>query len=225
LQADATPLHLSCSLILTDQIALPTHSTPTNQSMHYNGGWVVIRSKRVPLAHSCHWRQWKQPYHCRNVPMLVFPFHRPSVVASRCRMVQSSIDDERSHLAAGTSLSLNWNAEDVAHVAPHPSARILGCIDFYSPLFRWLVLLIGSSISIGSAFCFDQPSVLQTAMVEVCHLLGTHTRCSLMPARALSHCHHQRMHLSSVQYNLFYSVYSWTNVVMVLVSGIVVDKV
>jgi len=67
------------------------------------------------------------------------------------------------------------------------------------PLVCWIVLVFNGFLAFGSVYCFDQPSVL-SADIQT------------------------RLGIDSFQYNLMYSVYSWSNMVMVLVSGLLVDK-
>jgi MFS family permease len=67
-----------------------------------------------------------------------------------------------------------------------------------SDSFRFLILFITCFLSFGSFFCFDLPTVLEKPIRE-------------------------ELQLTSVEYNLFYSIYSWTYCIFVIPGGIFVD--
>lgn len=61
--------------------------------------------------------------------------------------------------------------------------------------FRWLGLFLQCSINIGQRFCFDNPQALQFYFTS------------------------DPLSLSSTEYNLFYSVYSFPNIVLPFFAG------
>lgn len=61
--------------------------------------------------------------------------------------------------------------------------------------FRWLGLFLQCSLNIGQRFCFDNPQALQFYFTS------------------------EPIALSSTQYNLFYSVYSFPNIVLPFFAG------
>ncbi|EGD83363.1 major facilitator superfamily transporter domain-containing protein 1 [Salpingoeca rosetta] len=70
--------------------------------------------------------------------------------------------------------------------------------------YRLLVLLFNCLLTFGSYYCFDMPSVLETTFEDSKEDGG--------------------LGLTSVQYNLLYSIYAWTNAAMVIGAGFLVDK-
>ena len=72
---------------------------------------------------------------------------------------------------------------------------------------RYKVLLATCLLTFGSYYCFDMPSVLEDQL--------TH---NVIGKTSFGGDH------ESVYYNLFYTVYAWTNMAMSLVAGILVDR-
>eukprot|EP00043_Microstomoeca_roanoka_P025739 m.9721 g.9721 ORF g.9721 m.9721 type:complete len:513 (+) comp5802_c0_seq1:1-1539(+) len=92
-----------------------------------------------------------------------------------------------------------------------PFARRLRLLPFLSAkmrpdtfAYRLTVLLFNCLLTFGSYYCFDMPSVLETRFEDPKSSGG--------------------LGLTSVQYNLLYSIYAWTNAVMVIGAGFLVDK-
>jgi len=69
-----------------------------------------------------------------------------------------------------------------------------------SSKLRWLVLMLACLSAFGNYFCFDNPTALSEALKE-------------------------RLHLSSLEYNLLYSLYSFPNMVLPLFGGVFIDRV
>ncbi|KAK4532003.1 hypothetical protein CCYA_CCYA10G2860 [Cyanidiococcus yangmingshanensis] len=63
---------------------------------------------------------------------------------------------------------------------------------------RALVLTSACLLTFGSYFCYDTPSALVTTLRE-------------------------KLHLSAFQYNVLFSIYSWPNVVLVFIGGLLID--
>ena len=75
-----------------------------------------------------------------------------------------------------------------------------GKVNLRDTRMRWLVLCLISIVSIGSYFCFDNPSALQSELMD---LFGINT----------------------FEYTIFYAVYSLPNIVLPLFGGFFVDKI
>lgn len=78
-------------------------------------------------------------------------------------------------------------------------------MDANSVAFRYAMLGLNCLLTFGSYFCFDMPTVLETKIEEQ------------VIARFTTEV--------STYYNLFYTVYAWTNMCMSLVAGVLVDKI
>ena len=73
---------------------------------------------------------------------------------------------------------------------------------------RYKVLIATCLLTFGSYYCFDMPSVLETPLTD-----SVISKASFAKSNP------------SLFYNLFYTVYAWTNMAMSLVAGFMVDRV
>ena len=71
--------------------------------------------------------------------------------------------------------------------------------------YRYTILILNCLLTFGSYFCFDMPSNLQQ-----------HIEDSVISSWGGSNV--------DFYYNLFYTIYAWTNMVMSLVAGVMVDR-
>lgn len=65
---------------------------------------------------------------------------------------------------------------------------------------RWVVLFFISVVSIGSYFCYDNPSALQTQLTDI-------------------------FDINTFEYTILYSVYSLPNIILPLFGGFFIDKI
>lgn len=79
-----------------------------------------------------------------------------------------------------------------------------GCLDSNKSTFRYTLLLCNCLLTFGSYYCFDMPTVLEN-YIEDQVVAGFTTSVS-------------------TYYTLFYTIYAWTNMLMSLVAGVLVDK-
>ncbi|PKK21871.1 major facilitator superfamily domain-containing protein 1-like [Columba livia] len=86
----------------------------------------------------------------------------------------------------------------------------------------FVVLLFNCLLTFGSYFCFDIPSVLQEQFQGnlTCpngtHHNGTGHNSTLDCVEGLG--------MTPAQYNLLYAIYAWTNAVVVILAGFLIDK-
>ncbi|KAE8579278.1 hypothetical protein XENTR_v10023979 [Xenopus tropicalis] len=84
--------------------------------------------------------------------------------------------------------------------------------------YRFVVLFFNCLLTFGSYFCFDIPSVLQDQFqgdlncTNASQPNSTHTGCV------------EGLGMSPEQYNLLYAIYAWTNALVVIVAGFLIDK-
>uniref|UniRef100_A0A8C5QZE5 Lysosomal dipeptide transporter MFSD1 n=1 Tax=Leptobrachium leishanense TaxID=445787 RepID=A0A8C5QZE5_9ANUR len=83
--------------------------------------------------------------------------------------------------------------------------------------YRFLVLFFNCLLTFGSYFCFDIPSVLQDQFQGnlTCYN-GTLTNHSKVCVEGLG--------MSPQEYNLLYAIYAWTNALVVIMAGFLIDK-
>jgi len=110
-----------------------------------------------------------------------------------------------------------------------PGQRV-GCFHASRGPFRFVLLIFTCMLTFGSYFCFDMPSVLQTTFTSPLHPNDTMKNCTTIdgePAELLhtngTHCT-SGLGLTETQYNLLYSIYAWTNAIVVVLAGFLVDK-
>ncbi|XP_075422390.1 lysosomal dipeptide transporter MFSD1-like isoform X2 [Ascaphus truei] len=88
--------------------------------------------------------------------------------------------------------------------------------------YRFVVLFFNCLLTFGSFFCFDMPSVLQDQFQGnlTCsngsHPNSTDTNSSVGCVEGLG--------MSPEQYNLLYAIYAWTNALVVIIAGFLIDK-
>ncbi|XP_063286680.1 major facilitator superfamily domain-containing protein 1-like [Pelobates fuscus] len=83
--------------------------------------------------------------------------------------------------------------------------------------YRFLVLFFNCLLTFGSFFCFDIPSVLRD------QFQGSLT-CQNRPSTNHSGGCVEGLGMSPEEYNLLYAIYVWTNALVVIVAGFLVDK-
>lgn len=83
--------------------------------------------------------------------------------------------------------------------------------------YRFLVLFFNCLLTFGSYFCFDIPSVLQDQFQgNLTCINTTHHNGTLDCVEGLG--------MTPEQYNLLYAIYAWTNALVVIVAGFLIDK-
>ncbi|BFY99342.1 hypothetical protein BsWGS_02382 [Bradybaena similaris] len=82
--------------------------------------------------------------------------------------------------------------------------------------YRFLVLFFNCMLTFGSYFCFDMPSVLQDVFTQTNCTTGNKTQHYNGTCDGLG--------MSDEEYNLLYAVYAWTNAVVVIAAGFLIDK-
>ena len=85
-----------------------------------------------------------------------------------------------------------------------PDENGWGCLNPERPAFRYLLLGFNCLLTFGSYYCFDMPTVLESMIED--QVVSKFTDSV------------------STYYNLFYTIYAWTNMCMSLVAGVVIDK-
>ena len=87
------------------------------------------------------------------------------------------------------------------------------------PSFRFIVLFFNCMLTFGSYYCFDMPSVLQQRIQDdriPCNETANSTKNST--------CCDDCLGLSAKDYNLLYAIYAWTNAILVIFAGFLIDK-
>lgn len=88
--------------------------------------------------------------------------------------------------------------------------------------YRFVVLFFNCLLTFGSYFCFDIPSVLQDQFqgnltcTNGSHPNSTHGNSSDGCVEGLG--------MTPEQYNLLYAIYAWTNALVVIMAGFLIDK-
>ncbi|CAL1531406.1 unnamed protein product [Lymnaea stagnalis] len=83
--------------------------------------------------------------------------------------------------------------------------------------YRFLVLFFNCMLTFGSYFCFDMPSVLQDVFTKT-------NNCTNGSEAVYSNCSDDGLGMSDADYNLLYAIYAWTNAVVVIGAGFLIDK-
>lgn len=86
--------------------------------------------------------------------------------------------------------------------------------------YRFLVLFFNCMLTFGSYFCFDIPSVLQEQFQG--NLTCPNSTVSSGSSNG-SECV-EGLGMTPQQYNLLYAIYAWTNAVVVIMAGFLIDK-
>ncbi|XP_029813789.1 major facilitator superfamily domain-containing protein 1-like isoform X3 [Manacus vitellinus] len=88
--------------------------------------------------------------------------------------------------------------------------------------YRFAVLLFNCLLTFGSYFCFDMPSVLQQQLQgNLTCPNGTHHNST--GHNGTLECV-EGLGMTPAQYNLLYAIYAWTNAVVVILAGFLIDK-
>ena len=89
----------------------------------------------------------------------------------------------------------------------------------YHPSYRFIVLFFTCMLTFGSYYCFDMPSVLQE------HIQQPRIPCnSTQNITSNTTCCDDCLGLSASDYNLLYAIYAWTNAILVIFAGFLIDK-
>lgn len=98
------------------------------------------------------------------------------------------------------------------------------CLDPRGNAFRFVILVFNCLLTFGSYFCFDMPSVLQ-AKFQGNYSCGTNdTDDLLLSSNNSGTCCSDCLGMTADQYNLLYAIYAWTNAVVVIGAGFLIDK-
>jgi MFS family permease len=96
----------------------------------------------------------------------------------------------------------DWNSannENTPLVNPASTTTHNGLLDPRGPYLKWIAVFFMCFLSFGSYYCYDNPAGLQDVMKD-------------------------DLRISSSTFTAFYSWYSWPNVVLAAVGGILIDK-
>lgn len=85
--------------------------------------------------------------------------------------------------------------------------------------YRFLLLFFNCMLTFGSYFCFDMPSVLQAQFTGVSNCTDNSTKYN----ESCTQCE-GCLGMSDDDYNLLYAIYAWTNAVVVIGAGFLIDK-
>ena len=88
------------------------------------------------------------------------------------------------------------------------------------PSYRFIVLFFNCMLTFGSYYCFDMPSVLQN------HIQHERIPCNGTQPNVTTNvtCCDDCLGLNARDYNLLYAIYAWTNAVLVIFAGFLIDK-
>ncbi|KAK2144451.1 hypothetical protein LSH36_756g02040 [Paralvinella palmiformis] len=88
-------------------------------------------------------------------------------------------------------------------------------------VYRFIVLFFTCMMTFGSYFCFDMPSVLQTQFqANTSCIISNGTNTSKINESCCDDC----LGMTPEEYNLLYAIYAWTNAIVVIGAGFLVDK-
>ncbi|KAL4236732.1 hypothetical protein ACF0H5_005116 [Mactra antiquata] len=84
--------------------------------------------------------------------------------------------------------------------------------------YRFIILLFDCLLTFGTYFCFDMPSVLQDQLT--CPVCTTTVYNNASDICNATDC----LGINDDNYNLFYAIFAWTNAVVVIGAGFLIDK-
>lgn len=87
--------------------------------------------------------------------------------------------------------------------------------------YRFVVLFFNCMLTFGSYFCFDIPSVLQEQFQG--NLTCPNGTVSNSTGNGTGTCV-EGLGMTPQEYNLLYAIYAWTNAVVVIMAGFLIDK-
>ncbi|XP_077980946.1 lysosomal dipeptide transporter MFSD1-like isoform X1 [Glandiceps talaboti] len=93
--------------------------------------------------------------------------------------------------------------------------------------YRFIILFFNCMLTFGSYFCFDMPSVLQDVFQGNLSCPNTthhHSNSSSGNSSNISSDCVEGLGMTPDEYNLLYAIYAWTNAVVVLGAGYLIDK-
>ncbi|XP_053550596.1 major facilitator superfamily domain-containing protein 1 [Bombina bombina] len=88
--------------------------------------------------------------------------------------------------------------------------------------YRFLVLFFNCLLTFGSYFCFDIPSVLQDQF-QGNLTCSNGTQSNSTHGNSSTGCV-EGLGMTPEQYNLLYAIYAWTNALVVIMAGFLIDK-
>ncbi|XP_071495184.1 lysosomal dipeptide transporter MFSD1-like [Diadema antillarum] len=93
----------------------------------------------------------------------------------------------------------------------------MACLHASKTYYRFVILFFNCMLTFGTYFCFDMPSVLQGVFQ------GNITCTNATRGKNEPECE-EGLGMTYVQYNLLYAIYAWTNAVVVIGAGVLIDK-
>lgn len=93
-------------------------------------------------------------------------------------------------------------------------------MDPTKPIFRFVILFFNCLLTFGSYFCFDMPSVLQDQFQKDFNCNNSNINHTNENETCCKDC----LGMTSDEYNLLYVVYAWTNALVVIGAGFLIDK-
>lgn len=97
------------------------------------------------------------------------------------------------------------------------------CLDPRGNAYRFVVLIFNCLLTFGSYFCFDMPSVLQGRFQGNYSCNSNDTENFTLLSNN-STCCTDCLGMTADEYNLLYAIYAWTNAIVVIGAGFLVDK-
>ncbi|XP_073686741.1 lysosomal dipeptide transporter MFSD1 [Garra rufa] len=117
----------------------------------------------------------------------------------------------QSHAHRGTTLNIHDNTAHWNSFSRKPNIT----------QHRFVVLFFNCMLTFGSYFCFDIPSVLQEQFQG--NLTCPNATVSNSTANGTGVCV-EGLGMTPQEYNLLYAIYAWTNAVVVIMAGFLIDK-